>query len=330
MFRLDLGPTGRYCDGADRRSFLQLGVAGMASVGLPQLLQAKTASGQSSTSRDTSVILIWLDGGPGHMDLYDMKPDAPAEYRGLWKPIRTRVPGFDVTELFPKQAKLTDKFSMVRSLHHDTGDHFAGGHRMLTAKDLGVSGANTPQKFPGIGAIVNREVGPRHPGMPGYVAVPYAASIGLNPGYFGGDMLGVQNDPFATGGDPNTPAFQVQNLNLANGLTLDKLEDRRSLLRHFDTFRSDLDHRGTAAAMDRFGREAYRVRRRPDGPGRVRHGQGGPATPRPLRPTHLGPVHAAGPAAGRGRLDVRDGPPRRVGPPLEPEGRDGEFPAGGG
>jgi hypothetical protein len=257
VFRLDLGPTGRYCDGADRRSFLQLGVAGMASVGLPQLLQAKTASGQSPTSRDTSVILIWLDGGPGHMDMYDMKPDAPAEYRGLWKPIRTRVPGFDVTELFPRQAKLTDKFSMVRSLHHDTGDHFAGGHRMLTTKDMGVSGANTPQKFPGIGAIVNREVGPRHPGMPGYVAVPYAASIGLNPGYFGGDMLGVQNDPFATGGDPNTPAFQVQNLNLANGLTLDKLEDRRSLLRHFDTFRSDLDHRGTAAAMDRFGREAF-------------------------------------------------------------------------
>ena len=71
-----------------------------------------------------------------------MKPDAPAEYRGIWKPIRTKVPGFDITELFPKQAQVTDKFSIVRSLHHDTGDHFAGGHRMLTAKDMGVSGAN--------------------------------------------------------------------------------------------------------------------------------------------------------------------------------------------
>ena len=78
-----------------------------------------------------------------------MKPDAPAEYRGIWKPIRTRVPGFDITELFPKQAKVTDKFSIVRSLHHDTGDHFAGGHRMLTTKDMGVSGANNePASFP--------------------------------------------------------------------------------------------------------------------------------------------------------------------------------------
>ena len=100
------------------------------------------------TKKNTSVILIWLDGGPSHMDLYDMKPDAPAEYRGIWKPIRTSVPGFDITELFPKQAKVTDKFSIVRSLHHDTGDHFAGGHRMLTTKDMGVSGANNEPQVP--------------------------------------------------------------------------------------------------------------------------------------------------------------------------------------
>src|SRR5262245_47618080 len=151
MFRLDLGSTGRYCDGVNRRSFLQLGVAGMASLGLPEVLRAKAASQPSLSKKDTSVILIWLDGGPGHMDMYDMKPDAPAEYRGIWRPIRTKVPGFDITELYPKQAKVTDKFSMVRSLHHDTGDHFAGGHRMLTTKDMGVSGLNNPQKFPGIG-----------------------------------------------------------------------------------------------------------------------------------------------------------------------------------
>src|SRR5229473_3570618 len=135
MFRLDLGPTPRYCDGISRRSFLQLGVAGMASVGLPQLLRAREQSVEKTGSaKNTSVILLWLDGGPSHMDLYDMKPDAPAEYRGIWKPIHTNVPGFDISELFPKQAQVTDKFSIVRSLHHDTGDHFAGGHRMLTAK----------------------------------------------------------------------------------------------------------------------------------------------------------------------------------------------------
>src|SRR3954452_18254662 len=177
MFRLDLGSSARYCDGMSRRSFLQLGIAGMASVALPQLLHAKEESAKAGTAKNTSVILIWLDGGPGHMDMYDMKPDAPAEYRGIWKPIRTKVPGFDITELFPKQAMVTDKFSMVRSLYHNTGDHFAGGHRMLTTKDMGVSGANNPQKFPGIGAIVNRELGARAKGMPGYTATPHAASI---------------------------------------------------------------------------------------------------------------------------------------------------------
>jgi hypothetical protein len=254
MFRLNLARTGQYCDGVSRRSFLQLGVAGMAGVGMPQLLKAKAEAG---ATKDTSVILIWLDGGPGHMDMYDMKPDAPEEYRGIWKPIRTRVPGFDVAELFPKQARVTHLFSMVRSLHHDDGDHFGGGHRMLTAKHMGVSGADNHQKFPGIGAIVSRELGARKHGMPGYVGVPHAASIGLNPGYFGGHMLGAQHNPFQPGGDPNAPAFSVANLNLANGLSLPRLEDRRSLVQHFDTVRRDFDHLGTAQAMDRFSQAAY-------------------------------------------------------------------------
>jgi hypothetical protein len=258
MFQLDLGsPTGPYCDGYHRRSFLQLGVAGMAAAALPRVIQAKAESKQSNESKDTSVILIWLDGGPGGLDMYDMKPEAPAEYRGIWKPIKSVVPGFDMTELFPLQAEVADKFSMVRSLYHNTGDHFAGGHRMLTAKDMGVSGANTPQRFPGIGAIVNRELGARKAGMPGYVAVPYASSIGLNPGYFGGDILGAQHNPFATGGDPNAGNFTVKNLNLAKGLTVEALDDRKKLLHHFDTMRREHDHRGTAATMDQFREEAY-------------------------------------------------------------------------
>jgi hypothetical protein len=254
MFRLDLGRSPRYCDGVSRRSFLTLGVAGMAHLGLDQVLRARELSG---STRKTSVILIWLDGGPSHLDLYDMKPDAPAEYRGIWKPIRTRVPGFDVTELFPKQARVTDKFSIVRSLYHDTGDHFAGGHRMLTAKDLGVSGANNALKFPSIGAIVHRELGPRRPGMPGYVAVPHAASIGLVPGYFGGHFLGTHHNPFQPGGDPNSPKYSVNNLNLATGLTVQRLEDRRSLVHHFDGVRRHLDELAESQAMDRFSTEAF-------------------------------------------------------------------------
>ena len=254
MFNLDLGGSGKYCDGHSRRSFLKLGLSGMAAFGLPQLVKASEPAG---STRNTSVILIWLDGGPGHMDMYDMKPDAPAEYRGIWRPIRSRVSGFDVTELYPKQARITNLFSVVRSLHHDTGDHFAGGHRMLTTKDMGVSGINNMQRFPGIGAFVSREVGPRRRGMPAYVGVPHSSSIGLTPGYWGGHMLGALHNPFDTHGDPNNPNFNVPNLNLANGLTLSRMEDRRELNNHFDQMLRTLDNRGTAQAMDRYQREAF-------------------------------------------------------------------------
>ncbi len=255
MLRVDLGKTPGYCDGMQRRSFLKLGVAGMGSFGLGSILRAKAAA-PAETRRDTSVILIWLDGGPGHMDTYDMKPDAPEEYRGIWKPIATTVPGMQVTELFPKQARVAHHFSVVRSLHHDTGDHFAGGHRMLTAKDMGVSGANTASKFPSIGSIVNRELGPRKPGVPGYIGLPHAASIGLSPGYFGGHFLGKQHDPYQPGGDPNAPVYKVQNLDLAPGLNMKRLEDRTSLVSTFDGINRTIDRTGTMEAMDRFDRRA--------------------------------------------------------------------------
>jgi hypothetical protein len=120
-----------------------------------------------------------------------------------------------------------------------------------------VSGANNSQRFPGIGAIVSQQLGSRRPGVPGYVAVPHAASIGLVPGYFGGHFLGAHHNPFQPGGDASSPSFQVQNLNLAQGLTLDRLEDRRSLTRRFDATRRHLDTLPTSQAMDRFNQEAF-------------------------------------------------------------------------
>src|SRR5947207_2742612 len=257
MFRIDAGKTFPYCDGMPRRSFLQLGVAGMASVGLSGVLRAKEASAAKGGKKDTSVILLWLDGGPGHMDMYDMKPQAPAEYRGLWSPIKTNVPGFQVTELFPKQAKVADKFSIVRSLHHDTGDHFAGAHRMLTAKDMGVSGLTNSPRFPGLPAIVARELGPRQYGMPAHVAVPYASSVGLTPGYFGGHFLGAKYDPFATQADANADNFRVPNLDMAAGLTIDRLDDRRKLLTHLDGISRQMDATGKFDSLDKFDKEAF-------------------------------------------------------------------------
>jgi hypothetical protein len=259
MFRIEAGRTGKYCDGLSRRSFVQLGVAGMASVGLPQVLRAKeTSIASGAAKKDTAVILLWLDGGPGHMDMYDMKPNAPTEYRGIWMPIRTNVPGIEISELFPLQAKCADKFSIVRSLHHNQGDHFTGGHYMLTSRG-GANGLEASQKYPSIGSIVAKTCGPRREGMPAYVGVPYAMSIGLRPGYFGANYLGLEHNPFETEGDPNAANFQINNINLASGLTIDRLEDRRGLLTRIDQMRRGVDASGTLAAMDRFDQAAYEL-----------------------------------------------------------------------
>jgi hypothetical protein len=259
MLRIPLGHTARYCDGVCRRSFLQIGVAGMGAVGLGQMLAWKEASAAVGAKKDTSVILLWLDGGPGHMDMYDMKPEAPPEYRGIWRPIKTNVPGIEVTELFPLQAKIADKFSVVRSLAHGTGDHFTGGHWMLTGRGAGVGGNSTPGKYPFFGSIATRMLGPRQPGMPANVAIPHAMSIGLRPGYFGGNYLGPQENPFETEGDPNNPKFQVKNLGLATQLTLDRLNDRRGLTNQFDHLRREADRGGTLDAIDRFDRQAFEL-----------------------------------------------------------------------
>lgn len=256
MLRIEAGSTPRYCDGHSRRSFLQIGLTGLASLGLPQILRAKEQS--RSSAKDTACILIWLDGGPGHMDMYDMKPQAPAEYRGLWNPIPTNVPGVEITELYPLQARCADKFSIVRSLHHDNGDHFTAGHLMLTGRG-GASGADTPGKYPFVGAIATKLLGPRKPGMPAHAAVPYASSIGLRPGYFGGNYLGVAHNPFETDGDPNAANFEVRNLQVPGGLSVSRLDDRTALAKQFDRLRRDVDSSGMIDSMDRFDRQAYEL-----------------------------------------------------------------------
>ena len=257
MLRVDAGRIGnRYCDGLNRRSFLQVGMAGMGSLGVADLLQAKSVS--RAARKDTSVILIWLDGGPSHIDTYDMKPAAPTEYRGIWSPVATNVPGIEITELFPHQAKIADKFSVIRSMHHDNGDHFTGGHYMLTGKG-GASGAENSPKHPFFGAAAARMTGPRHPAMPAHAAVPYAMSIGIRPGYFGAAYVGKEFDPFETGGDPNAANFKVQNLAPLPTLDAARLQNRRSLLSTFDNMRREVDASGMLSAVDKFQAQAYEL-----------------------------------------------------------------------
>ena len=225
----------------------------MASASLGAVARAKAAG--AGSGNNNAAIMIWLDGGPSHLDMYDLKPEAPAEYRGIWMPIRTNVPGIDIGELFPRQAQVADKFSIVRSLHHDTGSHFDGGHRMLTTKTLGASGR--AGRFPSLGSIVARERGPRRRGMPSYISVPVASSIGISPGYFGGNWMGVQYDPFQTGGDPNNASFKVQNLDPVSGLSIERLESRRLLNRQLDRITSHVDRSGLFEAMNKFDRDAF-------------------------------------------------------------------------
>jgi len=260
MFRIDLDKPGRhrrYCDGVSRRSFLQLGVAGMASVGLGTVLRAQGQSlAPGANPKDTSIIMIWLDGGPGHMDTYDMKPEAPPEYRGLWSPIKTNVKGIEVTELFPLHAKIADKYSVVRSMHHDNGDHFAAAHLLLTGRP-GASGVDQTQKYPGVSAIAAKLAGPRKKGLPAHIAVPYSSTVGIRPGYFTGNYIGKEGDPFETNGDPNAEKYNVSNLNLPGGMTIDRLDDRRCLVKKLDRVRKEVDSSGVMESMDQYEQKAF-------------------------------------------------------------------------
>ena len=160
MFRIEASrQSSTYCDGMSRRSFLQIGIAGVANASLADVLRAKNASERlGHAKKDTSVILIWLDGGPSHMDLWDMKPDAPAEYRGLWQPIGTNVSGLDISEFFPKKARNADKFSIVRSLCNNQTHHEPASRQMLTGRDN--RGAdNKRAKYPSIGSIATKVCG---------------------------------------------------------------------------------------------------------------------------------------------------------------------------
>jgi uncharacterized protein (DUF1501 family) len=255
MIRLNAGDSRGCCDRLSRRSFLQLGAAGLTSLGLPQLFQAREAAAKAgAAAKDTRVILLWLEGGPSHIDLWDMKPSAPAEYRGYWRPIPTNVAGMQITEMFPRQAKLADKFSIVRTLHHNDTDHIGSPHIMLTSR-VGPTVADQAPTAPSMGSIVARTVGARRAGLPPYVVVPQVGGGR----YLGAHYLGHAYDPFDVGSDPNNRNFKVQNLTLSTGMSIARLDDRRGLRRSLDSLRRDADDSGAFDAMDKFEKQAFEL-----------------------------------------------------------------------
>jgi uncharacterized protein (DUF1501 family) len=251
-------PSRRRCDGVSRRSFLKVGSLGLAGLTLADALRARAfASGANGASVPAkSVILIWLDGGPPQHETYDPKPDAPAEFRGPLKAISTAVPGAQVSELLPNHARLLDRVSLIRSLHHDNGDHFAAAHWMLTGY-LGSNAKSMAPQYPSAGSIIARIKGATKPGMPAYVGLPYTHSVGIAPGYHGSAYLGSSYNPFNADGDPNSEGYRVPNLTLPAGVDSRRIDGRRGLLGALDQTRRAFDASGVAAGFDRFEQEAF-------------------------------------------------------------------------
>jgi hypothetical protein len=237
MFRV-VGGKGSDCTGLTRRSFVQAGLLGLGGLALTDVLRA------NQPMRDAAVILFWLSGGPGHMETWDPKPDAPANYRGPLGAIRTSVPGVQVGELLPHQARLMRHLSVVRTVNHGSGDHTKSNHWMLT----GFEGPafNVPdfrvQRRPSMGSIVSRFRGANRQGMPPYVAVPHLRG-GTDNFFHYAAQLGGGANPFVVESDPNTPEYRVRNLHLAPELTFDRLEDRRGLVQAVDSMRRFEDRR---------------------------------------------------------------------------------------
>jgi len=247
---------GSCCDGIGRRDFMRIGALGLGGMALSDVLRAKAAGTVASSSPAKSVILFWLDGGPTHMETYDPKPDAPAEYRGPLGVTQTSVPGIQIGELLTGHARHMDKFSIVRSVHHDNGDHFAAAHWMLTGYH-GSNAVNQDPQYPGVGAVVSRLRGSNHPNVPAHVTVPYSMTVGIRPGYNGGAFLGVPFNPFDAGSDPNNANFSVPNLTMPGGMDLSRLGQRRDLLSGLDRMRRDADRTGLMNGMDAFSSRAF-------------------------------------------------------------------------
>jgi hypothetical protein len=228
-----------------RRSFLRVGALTLGGLTLPQYLRLRAA--QPSAPRKKSVILVWQAGGPSHIDMYDLKPNAPAEVRGEFKPIATNVPGVQIGEHLPLQAAAFDKLAVVRSAFHTNAGHGMGSQWMQTGYQATIE--VNDNIFPSTGSVVARMNGPNQAGLPAYVNLPRKVSFG-NAAY-----LGASYNPFSPDANPNDPGFQVKNLRLPGRVSAERLDNRRQLLQDLDTIRRDIDTKGDIEGLDTFYRD---------------------------------------------------------------------------
>ena len=244
------------CPGPSRRQVLGMGALALGGLSFADLLRLRSTAkaADASGDNDHAVILLWLPGGAPHMETYDMKPDTPAEYRGDFMPIRTNVPGIDVCEHLPLHAKHADKFAVIRSIAHNFSDHGGGHKRFLTGRDP-FQPTGFVNDHPMVGSIVAKCREHINVGLPNYVAGMDNGRQGVDTFSFGAAYLGQTSTPFTVPGNPTDPKFSVQNLTLSSAVSA-KLDDRRKLLKSFDTVRREIDSTGAMSAMDQFERKA--------------------------------------------------------------------------
>jgi hypothetical protein len=232
-----------FCDGVSRRNFLKIGALGMGGLTLPQLLRAEDAAGVRKGHK--AVIMIFLPGGPSHQDMFDLKPDAPREFRGEFNPIDTNVPGIQICEHLPKLARLMDKCAILRSIVGASGNHDAV--QCLTGRH---PGNQPPGGWPSMGATLSKLYGPVDPATPPFISLaqPCSHVPWGDPGTPG--FLGVAHAPFKPNGSGKADM-------VLNGVSLDRLTDRRQLLSGFDRFRREVDASGLMSGIDAFNDQAF-------------------------------------------------------------------------
>ncbi len=235
-----------FCDGVTRRDFLRIGGLALGGLSLPQILAAEARAGVGISHK--AVIMVFLAGGPPHQDMVDLKPDAPAEIRGEFKPIPTNVPGIEVCEHMPRLAAMMDKLAIIRTMVGARGEHAAV--QCLTGFPDAVSRQQGGR--PSIGSILSKLEGPVDPAVPPFVGL--SPKMGHMPWSDNGDpgYLGLKYAPFTPNG------ADLANLSL-NGIGIDRLGGRRGLLRSFDGLRRDIDANGSIDGMDNFTRRAFEI-----------------------------------------------------------------------
>jgi len=233
----------RFCDGVSRRNFLKIGALGLGGLALPQLLQAESQMGIRRSHK--AVIMIFLPGGPSHQDIFDLKMDAPKEIRGEFKPISTKVPGIQICEHLPKIAQLTDKTTIIRSMVGALDDHNA--FQCLTGR---VARNQPPGGWPCLGSVISKIQGPVNKYVPPFVGL--SPKMGHVPWSDAGmpGFMGVAHAPFKPDGAGKADM-------VLNGVTLDRLADRKNLLAKFDQFRRDVDASGMMEGLDSFNEQAF-------------------------------------------------------------------------